>query len=85
MEKPESNKATIEEHKKKQREWIISELKRKVPNQDGVGCFLCKWIVEDLARGGPLTGWPFDSNGGAIFPRAGKIDHIRLEGFLIPT
>jgi hypothetical protein len=85
MENSESKKDMIEGHKKKQREWITSELKKKAPDKDGVGCFLCKWIVEDLARGGPLTGWPFDSNGGAIFPRSGKIDHIRLEGFLIPT
>lgn len=85
MSDPESNKTKVESHKKKQREWIVSELRKKAPNEKGIGCFLCKWIVEDLDRGGPLTGWPIDFNGSAIFPRAGKLEHIRLEGFLLPT
>jgi len=36
-------------------------------------------IVEDFDLHGELTGHPKDSNGQAVFPRAGKIEHIRLE------
>jgi hypothetical protein len=81
----EKKQSPRDEKVKKQREWIVSELKKKIPDAHGVGCFLCKWIVEDLARGGPLTGYPFDANGAPIFPRGGKIEHIKHEGFLLPT
>jgi hypothetical protein len=59
---------------------VIQELKKRSPK-----CFLCKWIVENLEQSGKLTGYPVDHSGAPVFPRAGMIAHIRLEGFLLPT
>lgn len=74
----------LDEKKKRQREWVISELRKKIPQGDGPGCFVCKLIVEDLDLHGKLTGYPLDAMGSPTFLRSGKIDHLRLEGFLIP-
>ena len=42
-------------------------------------CFLCRWILGDIAENGKLTGYPFDHSGGAQFPVPGKLKHIELE------
>jgi hypothetical protein len=58
---------------------LIDALRPRVPSAAGVGCFCCKLIVEDFDLHGELTGHPKDSNGQAVFPRVGKLEHIRLE------
>jgi len=70
---------TIEEGRRRRRERIIQQLEQRAES-----CFLCKWILEDIRANGALTGYPLDANGQAVFPRAGKVEHIRLEGFAIP-
>lgn len=46
------------------------------------GCFLCKWILEDLERHGRLTDvWPEKNHDGSVlFPATGKLIHLKLEG-----
>jgi hypothetical protein len=74
-----------EERRQRERDRILLELKRRSPNADGIGCFLCKWIAEDIEKNGAMTGYPIDHLGGPVFPRQGKVAHLRLEGFLLPT
>jgi hypothetical protein len=50
-------------------------LKAHIPVEDGPGCFLCKWIYEDLEKNGNLTGQ-------RDFPEAGKVRHLQLEGMI---
>jgi hypothetical protein len=76
---------TQDERHKKQRELIISEVRKRAPDAKGIGCFLCKLIHEDLERNPKLTGYPNDTNGASIFPRAGKIEHLKLEGIYLPA
>lgn len=47
-------------------------LKQRIPVDDGPGCFLCKWIYEDVEKNGKLTGQ-------REFPEAGKYQHLKLE------
>lgn len=61
---------------------MVDAFRKKIPNAQGVGCFLCKWIVEDFDLHGKLTDYPKDFNGNGIFPYKGKVEHIRLE---LPT
>lgn len=75
-------KEVLEEAKRARREKIVVDLRRRAPVGDGPGCFLCSLILQDIEKNGKLTGYPLDSNGGATFPREGKIEHLRLEGFL---
>jgi hypothetical protein len=51
-------------------------LKERIPVGDGPGCFLCKWIHEDLETNGNLTGE-------RDFPEAGKYQHLKLEGMIL--
>lgn len=53
---------------------------RELPER---GCFLCRWILEDLERHGKLTDvWPEKNHDGSVlFPAKGKLNHIWLEGF----
>lgn len=53
-------------------------LKSRIPGEDGVGCFLCKWIYEDLEKNASLTDYPK----GGQFPAPGKYQHLKLEGML---
>jgi hypothetical protein len=53
-------------------------LKARIPDQDGVGCFLCKWIYEDIEKNGSLTDYPK----GGQFPVPGKQQHLKLEGMM---
>lgn len=55
----------------------------KGPEGDQVGCFLCKWILEDLAKNGKLTdGHPAKcTDGSSQFPAESKKKHLVLEGF----
>jgi hypothetical protein len=47
------------------------------------GCFMCRWILEDLERHGRLTDeWPTKNHDGSpLFPASGKLIHLKLEGF----
>lgn len=42
-------------------------------------CFLCRWILQDIAENGKLTGFPFDWGRTPVFPVDGKNRHIDLE------
>ncbi len=65
---------------------LKDKLLDRVPKtEDGPGCFLCKWILEDIAKNGKLTGYPKDYGGQSIFPDSGKEKHLALEGFTDPT
>lgn len=74
-----------DQRRARQRERVIFDIGNRIPGTDGAGCFLCKWIYEDLTLNPKMTGYPFDSNGAALFPRASKIDHLKLEGFYLPA
>jgi hypothetical protein len=44
------------------------------------GCFLCKWILEDLHLRGELTDHPKNANlEKPLFPEAAKVAHLKLE------
>lgn len=62
---------------------LKDKLLDRVPNADGVGCFLCRLILGDLAKNGSLTqGFPeICSDGKPNFPVEGKVAHLKLEGF----
>ena len=49
-------------------------LKNRIPVNEGPGCFLCKWIHEDLEANGKLTDYPNKQ-----FPVSGKHRHLQLE------
>lgn len=56
-------------------------LKARIPVNEGPGCFLCKWIHEDLEKNGHLTDYPMSYQGGQ-FPISGKHMHLKLEGMI---
>lgn len=62
-------------------EKVLPLLEKRIPVGDGPGCFMCKWIFEDLKKNGELTDYPKGSQGGQ-FPAGGKILHMKLEAFL---
>lgn len=62
----------------------VTQALRLKLTERGPGCFMCRWILEDIELNGKLTGYPLDSGGGGEFPVPGKIRHLELEGF-IPT
>jgi hypothetical protein len=60
---------------KEQVERLKPLLKARIPINEGPGCFLCKWIFEDLESSGNLTGK-------REFPESGKYQHLMLEGMI---
>jgi hypothetical protein len=69
-------------------EGALSRLKEqllgRVPKDpEGIGCFLCKWILEDLHQHKRLTDThpPKSIDGSIPFPASGKARHLILEGF----
>lgn len=59
---------------------MIAALKKRVPGKQGRGCFLCKWILEDLKENGKLTETWKDNNGWSTsFPPEAKRKHMELE------
>jgi len=54
-------------------------LKARIPVNEGPGCFLCKWIYEDLEKHGCLTNY---SNGSCDFPENAKHTHLKLEDMI---
>jgi len=48
------------------------------------GCFLCRYIEDDLKRHGKFTGWPIDYVGHELFPVEGKLKHLKVEGVRWP-
>lgn len=53
-------------------------LKARIPVDDGPGCFVCKWIYEDLEKNQKLTDYPK----GQSLGEAGKYQHLKLEGMI---
>lgn len=41
---------------------------------------MCRWILADLEDDGKLSGWWKDFEGKPMFPRAGELAHLKLEG-----
>jgi hypothetical protein len=64
---------------KKGEEITLSPETRALLERRKAGCFLCRFILEDEARNGMLTEYPFDLDGKGQFPVQGKADHIKLE------
>lgn len=56
---------------------VEAELKAK-------GCFLCRFILEDFAKNGKLTGWPNDIFEKGTFPIEAKIRHIEILKYHLP-
>jgi hypothetical protein len=81
MSSSEEGKPRTDQELKKENERIriINHLRSRIPGPEGVGCFLCAWIVEEFDRFGKLSDYPYDSNDKGIFPYLGKVAHIRLE------
>lgn len=67
-----------------QLEVLKVKLRGRAPTAEGVGCFLCKWILGDLEKNGTLTnGYPeVCADGKPLFPLEGKLKHLALEGFV---
>lgn len=65
-------------------ETAVKELKDRLLDRapkDGVGCFACAWILEDLHKNGRLTKHPQNAlDGSSQFPVEGKVDHLKVEG-----
>ncbi len=61
---------------------IIERLQVKAtePNGDGVGCWMCYRVLEDLLEDGKLSGSVPDSFGYPTFPRSGQLKHLQVEG-----
>ncbi len=59
---------------------IIDRLRKRVPDGEGVGCILCKWILDDLLDDGKLSGAIPDAHNQPVFPRSGELAHLQLEG-----
>lgn len=60
---------------------VMPLLKGRIPVDEGPGCFLCKWIFEDLVLNKKLTGYPKGAQG-EQFPVSGKYKHLQLEGLI---
>ncbi len=59
---------------------LKDELWIRVPDESGIGCILCQWILQDLeAHGGKLKGWLPDIFEKSIFQKVGELDHLELE------
>lgn len=58
----------------------------RVPTRAGVGCLMCRLILEDLAKNGCLKGAILLSFDDPMFPPEAMILHLDLEGFgsLVP-
>ncbi len=61
---------------------ITDRLRKRVPDGEGVGCILCKWILEDLLDDGKLSGTLMDAHNQPTFPRSGELAHLQLEGII---
>ena len=62
---------------------IIEKLRLRVPDSNGVGCFLCRGILEDLVDDGKLTGALCGEYGHPSLPREGELAHLKLEGIIL--
>jgi hypothetical protein len=49
------------------------------------GCFLCRFILEDFAAKGKLTGYPNDIFEKGTFPVEAKIRHIEILKYNLPS
>jgi hypothetical protein len=71
--KPQKKELTLE-----QIQHVKPLLKARIPIEDGPGCWLCKWIFEDLEKNQKLTDYPK----GHSFGEPGKYRHLQLEGMI---
>jgi hypothetical protein len=62
---------------------LKEQLKGRSERLPETGCFLCRWILQDLEKHGRLTDvWPEKNHDGSVlFPATGKVAHLKLEGF----
>ncbi|MGH8897628.1 MAG: hypothetical protein ACRDZ4_11535 [Egibacteraceae bacterium] len=59
---------------------LVRKSKGTCHRLDGIGCFLCKWILEALGPDHALRPWPPGAEGSAIvFSVDGQRRHILLE------
>lgn len=78
MKPSESEKKVDPVLTKEQIDHVMPLLKARIPVNEGPGCFLCKWIHEDLELNKNLTDYPKGSQSGQ-FPASGKYKHLQLE------
>ncbi len=62
---------------------ITDRLRQRAPDGEGVGCILCKWILEDLLANGKLSGAILDAHKQPMFPPSGELAHLQLEGIIM--
>ena len=43
------------------------------------GCFLCKWIYQDIEKNGRVTNGKKNHDGSYSFPIEGRLRHLELE------
>ena len=55
-------------------------LQKRSPDSRGIGCYMCRLILEDLDDGGRLNGVLPDFHNHPDFPRKGELAHLKLEG-----
>jgi len=67
-------------------ETLLEKLRGRIRSLPESGCFLCRWILQDLEKHGKFTDvWPEKNHDGSVlFPATGKIVHVKLEGFWAP-
>lgn len=78
MKPGESDKKVDHTLVKDQIDYVMPLLKARIPMADGPGCFLCKWIYEDLEKNQKLTDYPK----GHSFGEPGKYRHLQIEGMI---
>lgn len=64
---------------------VKEKLKGRIVDLNGIGCFVCSWILRDLEKNDRLTSTERDLNGQIGFPKESKLRHIILEGIYEPS
>jgi hypothetical protein len=75
----EKKPSPSDEKRKRDQLAILEKMARRVPDAQGVGCFLCRLFIEDFEKHGKLTDHPYDLNGKGTFPASGKVRHLEIE------
>jgi len=58
---------------------LMDALRKRIPDAQDRGCFMCRLILEDLSDG-KLTGALLDFFKNPGFPKSGMLAHLKLEG-----
>jgi hypothetical protein len=58
---------------------LLESRSTRMEKGEQVGCFLCRFILEDMQANGKLTAYPKDAEGKGAFPVEAKVRHITLE------